>query len=99
MSHRRIDVVTHLMHIRNLCERRYNVPATLEKTYRNVPYVKVSTGTVRVVFFAKTRIYRVFYNHPDVPQQMHADFDYYPVSSSEDAVAKFCAITINQLES
>lgn len=71
-----IDIPKRLRWIRNACANLYGVPASVELTKRGVPYVKVGSGLIRVVIFARTKKVRVFFTPKWAnKEQLHTDFD------------------------
>ena len=66
------DVFNYLWQVKNLCERRYGVTATIERTRRQVPYVALVNGR-RVVYFVKDRAFKVYSNYVCVGEYLDAD--------------------------
>lgn len=93
-------ILLNLCRVRNACQYLFNTPATIEYTQRGVPYISVGGGKVRVVYFAKTKVMRVFCNLVAGEPQMHADFRIIKQTDEEyKAVAGFAKDTLDILES
>lgn len=94
-------VLLNLNRVKNACLYLHNTPCSIERTQRGVPYVKVGgSGKVRVVFFARTGVMRVFFNLLKDEPQMRADFKIRQQSDEEyKAVARFAVETLNIIES